>query len=187
MNDAAEQATQVDTTRERARQKLARAAATGGLTLGEYAERVGALEEARTDDQIGVAMRGVPEETAVPPAHRMPRWIIALLGGTAQRGRWRLGKRVFVVAALGGATLDLSAAQVEAPESTIIIVTILGGADIVAPPGVAVELSGLALLGGKADKRAAGRPLPGSPVVRVRAFTFLGGVAIKGPEPQTGA
>src|SRR5689334_15735194 len=112
MSDTAGEATQVDSTRERARQKLARGAATGGLTLGEYAERVSALEEARTDDQIDVAMRRVPEETAVPPAHRMPRWIIALLGGTAHLGRWRLGKRVFVVAALGGAKLDLSAAQV---------------------------------------------------------------------------
>jgi hypothetical protein len=152
------------------------------LTLGEYADRSNALDQAGTDDQIDVAMRGVPEEIAGPPAHRMPRWIVALFGGAAQHGRWRLGKHVFVVAAFGGATLDLSAAQAEAPESTITVLTILGGADIIAPPGIAVELSGLALLGGKADKRAPGPPLPGSPVVRVRAFTFLGGVAIKEPK-----
>ena len=158
--------------------------ATGGLTLREYAERVRTLEQAGTDDQIDVAIRGLPEEIAGPPAHRMPRWIIAVFGGTSQRGRWRLGKRVFVVTPFGGATLDLSAAQAEAPESTINVVTILGGADIIAPPGIAVELSGLALLAGKADKRAPGPPLPGSPVVRVRAFAFLDGVAIKEPQPS---
>ena len=183
MNGTGGEATEVESARERARQRLMRSA-TGGLTLGEYAERVRTLEQAGTDDQIDVAIRGLPEEIAGPPAHRMPRWIIAVFGGTAQRGRWRLGKRVFVVTAFGGATLDLSAAQAEAPESTINVVTILGGADIIAPPGIAVELSGLALLAGKADKRAPGPPLPGSPVVRVRAFTFLGGVAIKEPQPS---
>jgi hypothetical protein len=183
MDDTAAGATQIEPARARARQELARSAATGGLTLGEYAERARALEQAEGEDQVGAAMQGVPEAGTEVPAHRMPRWIIAVLGGTAQRGRWRLGKRVFVLAALGGATLDLSAAEAEAPESTIAVVTILGGAEIIAPTGVAVELSGIALLGGKADKRDPGLPLPGSPVVRVRAFAFMGGVEIKEPEP----
>jgi hypothetical protein len=57
----------------------------------------------------------------------------------------------------------------------------MGGAVILAPPGVSVESSGLSLFGGKADRRASGPPLPGSPLIRVRAFTLFGGVAIKEP------
>ena len=64
------------------------------------------------------------------------------------------------------------------------MIAILGGADILAPAGVPVELSGLSLLGGKGDKRRDGTPLPGSPVVQVRAFTFLGGVTIKESDPR---
>ena len=87
--------------------------------------------------------------------------------------------RLWLLAALGGARLDLAAAQVEAPESVITAVVVLGGAALLVPQGVPVQLSGFSLFGGKADRRAAGPSLQGSPLVRVRAFTFFGGVAVK--------
>ena len=173
----------VESAREAAASDLAQGAVGGNLTLGEYAERAAAIEQAATVDEIDAAVHGLPEEAAnVAPARR-GRWIVAILGGTEQRGRWRLSRRLWLLAALGGATLDVSAAQPEAPESIITVVAILGGAEIIAPAGVSVQLSGLSLLGGKGDKRASGPPLPGSPLVRVRAFTFLGGVTVK--EPST--
>lgn len=168
----------IESEREAASRELAHAATTGGLTLGEYAQRATAIQQAATVDEVLAAARGLPEESAVTPA-RLGRWIVAIFGGTRQQGRWRVGKRLWVVAAFGGVKLDLSAAETQASASTITVIAILGGVDILAPAGVSVELSGLSLLGGKADRRASGMPLPGSPVIRVRAFTFLGGVAIK--------
>jgi hypothetical protein len=44
---------------------------------------------------------------------------------------------------------------------------------------VPIQLSGFSMFGGKGDKRAAGPPLPGSPLVRVRAFPIFGGVTVK--------
>jgi hypothetical protein len=76
----------------------------------------------------------------VSPA-RGARWIVAVFGGTEQRGRWRLSKRLRVVVAFGGATLDLGAAQPEAPESVITVVAVLGGAEIIVPEGVAANCS----------------------------------------------
>jgi hypothetical protein len=61
------------------------------------------------------------------------------------------------VALLGGVTVDLGMAQLEASESVITVVAILDGAGIIAPPGVTIQLSGVSLFGGKGDKRAAGR------------------------------
>jgi DUF1707 SHOCT-like domain/Cell wall-active antibiotics response LiaF, C-terminal len=173
--------TSVDSARETAVRDLTQGAVGGNLTLGEYAERAAAIEEAATADEIHDVVQGLPEEAA-GTVHR-GRWIVALLGGTEQRGRWRLSRRLQVIAAFGGATLDLSAAQAEASESVITVVAALGGAEIIVPRGVSVQLSGFSLLGGKGDKREPGPPLPGSPLVRVRAFTFLGGVTIK--EPKT--
>jgi uncharacterized protein DUF1707 len=170
--------------REAASRELAHAATAGGMTLGEYAERAEAIQEAATAEEIQAAVRGLPQEAAGAASARLGRWIIAILGGTRQDGRWRLGKHLWVLAAFGGARLDLAAAEPEGPASTITVIAILGGADILAPPGVPVELSGLSLLGGKGDRRSGGTPLPGSPVVRVRAFTFLGGVAIKESGPR---
>jgi hypothetical protein len=178
VNDATKPA--VEAAREAAARSLAQGAVSGNLTLGEYAERAAAIEQATTVDEIDAAVR-VPEEVSGVAPARLGRWIVAVLGGTEQRGRWRLSKRLWLVAALGGAKLDLSAAQPEATESIITVVAILGGADILAPRGVSVQLSGLSLLGGKSDKRADGPPLPGSPLIRVRAFAFLGGVAVKEP------
>jgi hypothetical protein len=83
------------------------------------------------------------------------------------------------VALFGGAKVDLGTAQLEAPESVITAIAVFGGADIIAPPGIPIQLSGFSLLGGKSDKRAGGPPLPGSPLVRVRAVAILGGVTVK--------
>jgi hypothetical protein len=171
----------VDSARTSAVSSLAQGAAGGNLTLGEYAERAEAIEQAATADEIDAAAQGLPGEVADAAPARLGRWIVAVLGGTEQRGRWRLGRRLWVVAVLGGAKLDLSTAQPESGESVITVIAILGGADIIAPRGVPVQMSGVALLGGKSDKRAGGPPLPGAPLVRVRAFTFLGGISIKEP------
>ena len=53
--------------RERASQELARAATTGALTLGEYAERAAGLQQAATGDEIQAAVRGLPEERLTSP------------------------------------------------------------------------------------------------------------------------
>ena len=124
------------------------------MTLGEYAERAEAVEQATTADEIETAVRGLPEERADGPSPRRARWVVALLGGTEQRGRWRLSKRLWLLCALGGATLDLAAAEADAAESTVTVIAILGGAELIVPPGVSVQLSGFSLLGGKGDKHA---------------------------------
>ena len=49
----------------------------------------------------------------------------------------------------GGASLDLGAAEFEAPESVITVIALFGGAGTTAPSGVSIQLSGVALIGGK--------------------------------------
>jgi hypothetical protein len=88
------------------------------------------------------------------------------------------------VAVFGGAKVDLGAAQLEAPETVITVIALFGGTKICAPAGVPIQLSGVSLLGGKADRRTGGPPLPGSPLVRVRAFPIFGGVAITERRPR---
>jgi hypothetical protein len=99
--------------------EVAQAALAGGLTLGEYDERAGAIQQAATRDEIDAAVRDLPQGIAGEPAAPHSRRIVAVFGGTRQRGGWRLSKRVRMLAALGGARLDLSTAQAEVPESII--------------------------------------------------------------------
>jgi hypothetical protein len=139
---------------------------TMNLTLDEYAERI------TSGEALPVALPSGGSE-------RSPRWLVGVLGGTEQKGRWRLGSRLRIVAVLGGVSLDLGQAQPEAPESLVTVVAVLGGAEITAPPGVPVELTGFSLLGGKSDDRPSGPALPGCPVVRLRVFSLFGGVKVK--------
>jgi hypothetical protein len=90
-----------------------------------------------------------------------------------------LGRRLRIIAFLGGVKVDLGNAQPEASASVITVVSVLAGVDLLAPPGLPIELSGISLLGGKSDKRPAGRPVRGAPLIRVRALAVLGGVGIK--------
>jgi hypothetical protein len=173
----------IEAARETAARSLAQRA-TGGLTLDEYAERAMAVEDAATTEELDAALHGLPEETAsVSPAHR-GRWLVSVFGGTEQRGRWCLSSRLWVVAIFGGVDVDLGAAEPEVPESVITVIAALGGAGIIAPQGVPIQLSGFSLLGGKGDKRSGGHPLPGAPLVRVRVFTILGGVTVKDRPPR---
>ena len=175
----------IETARATAVSELAQQASGGGLTLDEYAERAVALERAATVEELSAALRGLPdEESAAVGSARGTRWLVGVFGGTEQRGRWRLSSRLRIVAVLGGVTLDLGMAQPEAPESLITVVAVLGGVEIIAPPGVSIQLSGVSLLGGKSDERSGGPPLPGSPLVRVRCMTLLGGVKVKDRPPR---
>jgi uncharacterized protein DUF1707/cell wall-active antibiotic response 4TMS protein YvqF len=166
--------------RSTAVQRLASLAAGGGLTLGEYADRAVKLDEATTDEQLDQAFAGLPEQAPEPPVRQSRRWLVGVFGGAEQRGRWRLGK-LRIVAFFGGATLDLGQAQVEGSDALITVFALLGGVDITAPPNIPLQLSGLSLLGGRSDKRPAGTPLPGAPLVRVRVFAVLGGLNVKAP------
>lgn len=164
--------------------QLARQASAGGLTLDEYAERAVALEQAASVEELDAVVRGLPEEAEAVSSARSIRWLIGVFGGADQRGRWRLSSRLRIVAVLGGVKLDLGAAEPEAPDSLITVVAVLGGAEIVAPPGVSVQLSGFSLLGGKSDERSGGPPLPGSPLIRIRCIALLGGVRVKERPPR---
>jgi Cell wall-active antibiotics response 4TMS YvqF len=172
---------------EPARQAAARALAQqaiAGLALDEFAERANALQRAATADELGAAVRGLPGEAVGVPAARRPRWLVSVLVGRQRRGRWHLRDHLTVVAVFGVVTVDLGTAQPEARRSFITVITAFGGASIIVPQGVAIELSGFALFGGRNDKRAELPPLLDSPVICVRAFSLFGGINVEDRVPR---
>jgi predicted membrane protein len=82
------------------------------------------------------------------------------------------------VSVLGGANVDLRHVQLESPEAEMTIVSVMGGANLIVPEGVDVELTGIAFMGGKTYQPGRQQPAPGAPLIRVRAFAFMGGVAV---------
>ena len=101
-------------------------------------------------------------------------------GRIPAQGRWRLREKTNAVAIMGGCQLDLRNAEVEGPDIVINAIAVMGGIEIIVPEGIEVELGGIAIMGGKDGRRLKDvPPLPGSPVIRVRAFAFWGGVTVR--------
>jgi hypothetical protein len=169
-----------DAERERAVELLRRHAVDGRLTFEEFAQRMSLAYDAKTQDELEQLTRDLPAERAALPAprRRRTRWVVAIMGGANRSGRFRLGSRTNVVTLMGGANLDLRRAQLEQPEVTINVVSIMGGTNVVVPERVQVELTGVALMGGKFYRPGKESPPPEAPVVRVRAFGFMGGVSV---------
>jgi hypothetical protein len=116
---------------------------------------------------------------AVPAAHtRETQVLVAIMGGVDKKGRWTPARRTIVLAFMGGAVLDLREADIPAGVTEIAIFTIWGGVEIIVPPGVNVDVSGVAIMGAF-EQQPGTEPLPpDAPTVRVSGFALMAGVEI---------
>ena len=101
------------------------------------------------------------------------------MGGSDRKGHWRLAPAVTVVNIMGGAELDLNDAELSAPETTITVFSLMGGAGLWVPEGLNVEVSDFALMGGNDTKLGERHPDPGGPVVRLRLISIMAGADVK--------
>ncbi|MGH3321280.1 MAG: DUF1707 SHOCT-like domain-containing protein [Streptosporangiaceae bacterium] len=184
-----------DTEREQIVESLREANVEGRLTLEEFTQRVDEAYAARTRGELELLTRDLPTAKAAParqpvsrpePARRTSRWIVAVMGGTNRRGRWRPAEQLNVVAVMGGGTLDLRQAEITSPEITITGVFVMGGLEVVVPEGVEVETSGFAFMGGRDEKLADVPRRPGTPLIRVRCFALMGGLTVRSAPQSPG-
>jgi hypothetical protein len=172
-----------DAERDAALQRLSAAAGDGRLTLEEFSQRMDRATTAKTRAELDHLVADLPADLGAASsavAERSPgrpSWHISPIGGLSVSGPWRVERSVIVVSLIGGADLDLSQAQLAAPEVTLTKVSLLGGVSIGVPPGIRVDASGFSLIGGTSVD-AGPEPGPGAPTVHVRAFSLLGGTRI---------
>jgi class 3 adenylate cyclase len=86
---------------------------------------------------------------------------------------------------MGQCTLDLREAEVVGPEAVINAFAFMGGVDVVVPEGIEVVVTGLAIMGAKTKRISPAPIIPGSPVIRIRAFAFMGGVHVRSKGAST--
>lgn len=197
--------------RDAAERRLRAAVADEVLSLEEFGDRMRLLLAARTRVELHAAVAGLPAEsrgsssrpaeadggrgaaTGSGTAARSPRRarerireggsVIAILGSSDLRGRWRPGPSTTAVAVLGEATVDLQGVEYEGDELVISAVSALGTVEIIVPEGVAVDLRGIAVLGERRDLTS-GDILPDAPVVRVDGLALLGEVVVRHPSAK---
>ena len=170
-----------DADREAVVVRLREAGGEGRLTLEELAARVERADAARTRgdrdaltaDLPAAAHARMPEE---PRKER--RWVVAIMGGEQRKGRWRPSRRTNAIAVMGGVDIDLREAEL-ADGAEILAIPVMGAVTVIVPEGVSVEMSGFALMGGNSGPDDKVLPLPNAPIVRVRAFSLMGGVVVE--------
>ncbi len=155
------------------------------ITLEEYEFRVQAALRAGQGYELAATISDLPQLPNLPGARvregtgERPgfRSIIALMGGVVRKGRWLVPRRLQALAVMGGVEIDLRDADFSSGETVIWALAVMGGVGIVVPPGVRLEVDGLAVMGAFTDQE--GLPAVAhddAPVVRVRGFALMGGV-----------
>jgi hypothetical protein len=182
----------LEQTRERVIQQLCEHFAYDNLTAEALEERLDRAHQATSlvdlralvSDLPVVAADAAPgTRTFVGPttgAHVSERQIIiGIMGGAEKKGMWTPARQIYVVAFMGGAHLDFREARFGPGVTEVIVFAVMGGAEIIVPPGVHVDLNGLALMGGFGQTGSAPPPTdPSAPVLRIGGFAFMGGVEV---------
>ncbi len=187
--------------RDAAIDALSRSFADDHLGLEEFEARVERAVRARTEAELEELLADLPAQlparTAPAPAWRdtqpapVParaadperderrQHIIAVLSGATRKGQWEPSRHLFAYAFWGGAELDFREAALAPGTTNVTAIAIMGGVEIIVPPGVAVDVEGFALMGGIDQMHERGSTDdPNAPRIRVQGFAMMGGVDV---------
>jgi hypothetical protein len=146
------------------------------LEVDDFEERVDQAHRASSIEALEKVVSDLtPLEASAPPlpperamelhAERVPaaalatnraesRWLVAVMSGIERKGGWRVPQ-------------------------TMRVFCMMGGADIIVPPDLAVECDGIAIMGGFDQlDRAPAHVDPNSPLLRVTGVALMGGFTI---------
>ena len=184
-----------DADRERVADILREALAEGRLDMEEFGERLDATYKARTYGELTPITRDLPVAASVNLV-KGPEgdggWAsritggegsstlgVAVMSGFERKGRWTAPRRFNCFAFWGGGEIDLREANFADREIVINCVAIMGGLNVIVPPGIEVATRGIGIMGGF-DQSEDGVPGdPGAPRVVITGFAFWGGVGVE--------
>ena len=178
-----------DRERDAATHRLQDAFAEGRLDDAEFDVRMRSALSARTQAELDGLLADLPAAvTAAGPAAvtqnsagRGPgRLNIAFKSPVRRSGRWRVPDRHTSIVYKGSGWLDLRAAELTAPVTTLLAVAYKSRITILVPPGVRVEAGGF---GADTDTDPAAVVPADAPVLHVRGFTYKGTVEVLSRPP----
>jgi hypothetical protein len=105
--------------------------------------------------------------------------VVAIWSGANRQGRWIPARRLTATAIQGGVELDFREAMLVAGVYEVRAIALMGGIQIIVPPGLSLDTSGFALMGGfRESPEGSPPPAPDGPVLRIRGFALMGGIDI---------
>jgi Domain of unknown function (DUF1707) len=174
-----------DRERDAATGRLQEAFAEGRLDDTEFDERMRQALSARTRSDLDVLLADLPAPRPGPgpvagPVSSPGRLAVAVKSSVRRAGRWRVPERYTAIVYKGGGWLDLRAAELTAPVTTLLAVAYKSQVTILVPPGVRVEAGGF---GADTDTEPGDVMPADAPVVQVRGFSYKGTVQVRSRPP----
>jgi hypothetical protein len=155
-------------------QRLDRAHAAASVE--ELRALVADLPVAQQDTAYTTTTAPLPATGGYNPEHQL---IIGVMSGTERRGAWSPALSTHVVAIMGGVELDLREARFAPGVTEITVFAVMGGVELIVPPGVHIDMNGFAFMGGFGQRYQSDvPPPPGAPILRIGGFALMGGVDI---------
>jgi hypothetical protein len=177
--------------RERTIALLSKHFADDVLDVDEFDRRVSLVHRANSVAEVEAVAAGLPG-VSTPPAPQVPaalvpaaevrdrQTLVSILGGSNRQGTWTSPRTLRVIAIMGGSVLDFREARLPPGETQVSVFILMGGVQIIVPPELAVETSGMAIMGGFEHlERAPSVADPERPVLRVTGFAMMGGVSVE--------
>lgn len=187
--------------RERVVQALSTHYAYDRLSLEAVEDRLERAYRATTPEALRALLADLPATTAeelaaasrvsaAARADEVPArgFAFALMGGVERKGAWVVPRHFKVTAVAGGAVIDLREARFAPGVTEIDVFVFMGGVEVFVRPGVRVECSGGAVMGGfdaDTDDPATASPL--QPVVRLNGMAIWGAVEAQSRYPGESA
>ncbi len=177
------------------------------LEMGELETRLEMVHRAQTGEQLSVILADltpapVPAKREVaasratihpssPSPDLAPRptlsddripdhsVIVGIMGGGERSGSWIPARNNWAVGVMGGCQVDFRDAQLGSGVTEVRVLAMMGGVEILAPPDVHVECSGIGIMGGFGVSTHYRPPAhPDAPILRVTGLAIMGGAGV---------
>jgi hypothetical protein len=192
-----------DAERQRTIDSLCEAFANDEIEVEEFERRVATAHRASTaqdlrrllDDLPSGRLPAKPVDASAPvPASdytgHVPRrhpgdvrewaFTVGIMGGMSRQGYWVPAAHNVAIGVMGGCSLDFREAAFPPGETELHVLAFWGGIEIIVPPWLRVEVSGIGLMGGFDHAQNAAPPAdPNAPVLRISGVAIMGGVGIE--------
>jgi uncharacterized protein DUF1707 len=180
-----------DRDRDAVLHRLQDAFAEGRLDDDEFDQRMRAALTARVSTELDVLTADLPAAragaaTAVVAADgpKPGRMAIAYKSSIRRGGRWRVPERFRCLIYKGSGRLDLRAAELTGPVTTMAVTAYKSHVDVLVPPGVRVELNGFGVSKGWSEEEDLETRLPSdAPIVHVRGIAYKGTIEVSTRPP----
>jgi len=188
--------------REAAIERLCEAFADDRLAMDEFEHRLELAHRAETAAELRALLADLPTSSQAvaprperapaprdivrpPPPTRVPeRSLVAgIMGGGSRSGGWIPARKNVAIGVMGGVSLDFRESPIPPGVTDVECYTLMGGIEIVAPPGVHIDCTGVGFMGGFDYRQDEAPTDPDAPILRITGFAVMGGVEVSVREP----